>query len=148
MEILRSFQIECVNLGIASQKTARDHRRKCDALPAAGEQRVVARIIDETRDDLAFNGRSFLRLNEGRGARVHVKNVDVLQDISQGSVHVRVDWLAQLKRDSVIALVVLGAQVIRLGEKGLATQRKTSIEEVRFGDRQNKIFSLGSILKT
>src|SRR4029453_5770653 len=131
MEILRSLQIPPVNLGIASQKTAGDHRRKCDALPAAGEQRIVARIKDDAPEDLAFNGRSLLRLNELGGARVHVKNVDVLQRISQGGVHIRVDWLSHFELESVIALVVLGAQVIRLGVKDLATQRKTSIEEVR-----------------
>src|SRR5512132_1021864 len=97
MEILRSLQIEPVNLGIASQKTAGDHRRKCDALPAAGEDRIVARIKDHAREELAFNGRSLLRLNELGRARVHVKDVDVLQHISQGGVHVRVDWLAQLE---------------------------------------------------
>src|SRR5512132_3718899 len=113
MEILRSLQIEPVNLGIASQKTAGDHRRKCDTLPAAGEQRIVARIKDEAAEELAFNGRSLLRLNELRGARVYVKDVDVLQHIPEGAVHVRVDWLAQLE---------LGAQVIRLGVKGLTSQ--------------------------
>src|SRR6187549_3445178 len=97
MEILRSLQIEPVNLGIASQKTAGDHRRKRDALPAAGEQRIVARIKDDAPEELAFNGRSLLRLDELRGARVHVINVDVLQRISQAGVHVRVDWLAHLE---------------------------------------------------
>src|SRR4051812_1878861 len=97
MEILRSLQIERVNLDIASKKTASDHRRKCNALAAAGEQRIVARIKDEAAEELAFNGRSFLRLNELGGTRVHVKNVDVLQRIPEGGVHVRVDWLAQLE---------------------------------------------------
>src|SRR5437762_6032852 len=97
MEILRSLQIEPVNLGIASQKTAGDHGRKCDALPAAGEYRTVARIKDDASDELAFDGRSLLRLNELGGTRVYVKDVDVLQYISQGAVHVRVDWLAQLE---------------------------------------------------
>src|SRR6267154_4126950 len=96
MEILRSLQIEPVNLGIASQKTAGDHRRKCDALPATGEYRTVARIKDDAREELAFNGRSLLRLNERRGAGIHVKDIDVLQRISQGGVRVRVEWLAQL----------------------------------------------------
>src|SRR6476620_11855805 len=97
MEILRSLQIERVNLNIAPQKTAGDHRRKCDALPAVGEQRIVARIKDDASHELAFKGRSRLRLNELRGGRVHVKDVDVLQHIPQGAVHVRVDWLAQLE---------------------------------------------------
>src|SRR4029077_15350000 len=97
MEILRSLQIESVNLRIASQKTAGDHRRKCDALPAAGEQRIVARIKDNAPEDLAFNERSLLRFNKRAGVRVHVKNVDVLQNISQAGVHVGVDWLAQFQ---------------------------------------------------
>src|SRR4029077_9750413 len=97
MEILRSLQIESVNLGIASQKTAGDKRGKSNACPAAGEQRIVARIKDDAPKELAFNGRSLLRLNEHRRARVHVKNVDILQRISQAGVHVGVDWLAHLE---------------------------------------------------
>src|SRR5262249_40600547 len=97
---------------------------------------------------LAFDGRSGLRLDEHRGARVHVKNVDVLQCVSQGPVHVSVYWLAQLKRDSVVALVILGAQVIRFGVKGGAAERKTPIQEIRFCNCKNKIFSLGAVLET
>src|SRR4029453_5626985 len=106
MEILRSLQIECVNLGIASKKTAGDQRRECDALPAAGEQRIVARIKNNAPEELAFNERSLLRLNELRGAAGHIKNVDVLQRISQGAVRVSVDWLANLKKDTVICVVL------------------------------------------
>src|SRR5690242_11235090 len=145
MEVLRSLQVEGVNLDIASQKSAGDHRRKRDALPAAGEQWIVARIKHDAPQELAFNGRSFLRLNKLGSARVDVKNVDVLQRVSQSTVHISVDWLSQLEQHSVIALVVLRAQVIRFGVKGLPTQRKAAIEKVGFGDCQNKIFSLGSI---
>src|SRR5215211_8035329 len=109
MEILRSLHIERVNLGIASQKTTGDQRRKCDALPTAGEQRIVARIKNDATKELAFNERSLLRLNELRGAGGDIKNVDVLQRISQGAVGVSVDWFAHLEHEPVIALVVQGA---------------------------------------
>ena len=148
MEILRSLQIERVNLSIASQKTAGDQRRKCDALSAAGEQGIVARIKDDLPEELAFNERSLLRLNELTGAAGHIKNVDILQRISQGAVRVNVDWFAQLEHEPVIALVVQGAQVIRFVVKRLAAERKTPIEEIRLGNCKNKVFSLGAVLET
>src|SRR5256885_7914630 len=97
MEILRSLQIERVNLGIASQKTASEKGGKSNALSAAREQGTVARIKDHAGKKFTFHRRSLLRLDELRGAGIHVKDIDVLQRISQGGVHVCVDWLAQLE---------------------------------------------------
>src|SRR5262249_42749223 len=143
MEILRSLQIESVNLRVASKKATGDSWRKCDALSPAREQRVITRIKDEAREDFAFKRRSSLRRDEGIDG-VDVKNVNVLQCVSQGAVHVSVDWLAHLKRESVIALVIVGAQIIRFGIKHGASEGKTPIQEIRFCNRKNKVFALGA----
>src|SRR5919106_1382394 len=109
MEILRSLQIPPVNLGIAPQKTAGDKRRKSNALSAAGEQGIVARIKDHAAKKFAFNERPLLRQDERRGAKGHIKNINVLQRISQVAVRVSVDLFAHPDHKPVIALVVQGA---------------------------------------
>src|SRR5256885_13913030 len=103
MKILRSLQVECVNLGVASKKATGNSRRKGNALSSAGKQGVVAGIEHHATEKLAFDERTFLRLNELRGARIHVKNVDVLQRVAQGTVRVGGNWFAHLERKAVIA---------------------------------------------
>src|SRR5215208_4231815 len=64
MKILRSFQIQAIDLSVASKKAAGDSRRKGDALPTARKQRIVARIKDKTAKDFAFDKCAFFFLDE------------------------------------------------------------------------------------
>src|SRR4029077_373533 len=72
--------------------------------------------------------------------------MDVLEHVSQRRVHVSIDRLPQLGHEPVIALVILGAQIIRFGIESLPSKCETSVEEVRFGQGKNKIFSLRAVL--
>src|SRR5919109_1857730 len=148
MKILRSLQVKCVNLGVASEKATGNGRRKSNALSSARKQGVVAGIEHHATENLAFNERTFLRLNKLRGVRIHVKDVDVLQRIAQATVGVSVNWFAHLECEAVITLVILGTQVVRFGVKGLTSKRKASVEEIWFGNRKNKILTLGAVLET
>ena len=148
MKILRPFQIQSINLSIASEKTTGNSRRKRNALPAAREQRIVARIKHQAAKHLTFGKRAALRQNKLRRGGRDIKDLDVLQCISQRAVHVSVDRLAEFQHEPVIALVVIGAQIICLGVKGLAGEGKASVEEIRFGNRKKKILSLGAVLET
>ena len=148
MKVLRSLQIQTINLSIASKKATGDKRRKGDALPTAREQRVVARIKDNAGKDFAFDKCAFFFLDELRRAGSHIKNFDVLQRVSERAVGISIDWLAHFEHESVVPLIVKRTQIICFVIKTRTAERKTSIEEVRFGDRQNKILSLGSVLKT
>src|SRR4030095_16301364 len=133
---------------VASKKTTGNSRRKGNALTTARKQRIVARIKDNTAKDLAFDKRALLVQDELRCAGRHIKNLDVLQRVSQGSVRVCIDWLAQFEQEPVIALVVKGAQIVCLVVKSLTSERKAAIEEIRFADSKNKILSFRSVLKT
>ena len=117
-------------------------------MSAAGKQGIVARIEHHATEHLAFDERTFLRLNELRGVRVDVKNVDVLHRIAQATVRVCVNWFAHLYGEPVIALVILGAQVIRFVVKCRAAERKTAIKEIRFCNCKNKVLTLGAVLET
>src|SRR2546430_6387412 len=148
MEIFRPFQIQSVKLDVASEKTTGDKRRKGDPLATAREQRVIARIKHNAGKNLALESRARLRLDEVRCAARHIKNIDVLQRISQSAVRVSIERFPHLDHESVIALVIFVAQIICFGVKKLTGKREASIEEVRFGQGHNKILPLGAVLDT
>ena len=84
--------------------------------------------------------------DEIRRGGVHIKNIDVLQHVSQSRVDISINWFPQFGTESVIALVILSAQIIRLVIKKLPAERKASVEEVRFGQGQDEIFPLRTVL--
>src|SRR3954453_249323 len=141
MEILPSLEVECVDLRIAAQETAGDKRRENDALATARQQGIITRIEHNTVIDLALGKRSFLRLNEFRCGRGDVKNINVLQRVPERGVHVGVKRLAHLDRKTIIALIVLGAQIIRFVVKEITRKRQASVEKIRFAQRQDEILS-------
>src|SRR5947207_1041271 len=79
MKILRSFEVQSVDLSVASKKAACDIGRKAEALSVAREQGVVARVEHDAAENLAFGKRTFLRFDEVRCANGDIKNIDVLQ---------------------------------------------------------------------
>jgi len=90
MKYWRSLQIERVNLSIASQKTAGDQRRKCDALVRGGRTRGLSPNQRRFARRACFQRTILLRLNELTGAAATSKMSDVLPRISQGAVRVNV----------------------------------------------------------
>src|SRR5581483_6940459 len=109
-----------INLGVTAQKPARNKRRKDDALPAAGEQWIIARIEHYAAKDLALHKRTFLRKNELRGAGRHVENIHILQCVTQGRVRVN----------------------------SLPAERQASIQKPRLSDCQNEVLALRAVLET
>src|SRR5262249_37726950 len=95
---------------------------------------------------LAFESRARLRLDDVRCAGRHIKNLDVLQRISQSGVHVSIERFPHLDHASVIALVIFVAVIICLGVKKLTRKRETSMAEVLFGQGNKKIIPLGAVL--
>ena len=89
-----------------------------------------------------------MRLDEVRCAGRHIKNIDVLERVSQRCVCIRIKRFPHLDHESIIALVIFVAQIICFGVKKLTGKRKASIEEIRFGQGHNKIFPLSAVLDT
>src|SRR5687767_14090195 len=68
--------------------------------------------------------------------------------MAQVDRHERSDRLSQLDRRAVIPLGVNVAKVIRLAEIEFAAERKAPVEEIRFRERQDDVFTARSILDT
>ena len=146
VKILRCFEVQSVDLSVASKKAARDIRRKGDASSPAREQGIIARVEHDTAENFALGSRTLLRLDEVGRANSHIKNIDVLQLISQRCECICIDRLAQFHGKSVVALVILGAQIVCLRIKDLAIQGQSPIEQVRFGYVENKVLSFRAVL--
>src|SRR5207247_2348104 len=133
MEILGPLEVDSVKLRVASEKTARDIRRKSDALPTPGQQWIITPVVYKTGQNLALHSRTLCLLNRFRRESGNVVNVDVLQTVTQGRVQVCVDWFACLDRKSVIPVVIVRTQEVGLRKKQLTTQGQLAIEEIGFG---------------
>src|SRR4029450_12063482 len=67
MEILRTLEVESVDLHIASEKTARNIRRKPHALPSPRDDGAVTPVKYDTGEDLTLHRRALCFLDlQGR----------------------------------------------------------------------------------
>ena len=80
---MRSFEVQSIDLSVAAKKAARDIRRKGEAMSPAREQWIIARVVYDAAENLALGSRTLLRFDEVRRANGHIKNIDVLQMVSQ-----------------------------------------------------------------
>ena len=81
-----------------------------------------------------------------RDAGSNIEDIQPFQTVTQRRIHIGIDRLARLQNESVIALVIKRAQVIRLAVKYLATDRERAIEKPRLRHDQNEILALRAVL--
>ena len=122
------------NLGIASKKTTaiagenvmhRCARRESERCRASSTTLLV--IL------LSVNVPACVRINSGEELAT-LKISTFCSVYPRRHVHVSVDGLAEFQQEPVIALVVVGAQIICLGVKGLAGKHDPSVEENGFSN--------------
>src|ERR1700726_4507430 len=123
MEILRSLHVPAINLVVPAQGPAGYVRRNGYALASPREQGIIAPVKDDTGVNLAFRLVAQLVAKHLRDAGADIKDIFLLQTVTQRRIHKGIERLARLHKEPVIALVIIRAQVVCLGIEKLTSER-------------------------
>src|SRR6266446_7259799 len=112
MPIFGCLDIEAVNL--LRPAGTRHPPGITDTLAAAGKKRIIAAIPHQAGRKDTFGGRARLGQKLRTGSNDNIERIDTFQPITERAIEEGANSFPNVKRKSVVPLVVNGAEIIRL----------------------------------
>src|SRR5688572_20730051 len=106
MDVFRRFEVPPVRLNIAAERPAGDEGVELDPFAFPGQKNRVARVVGDTRAELALQPVALFRANFGRNIEGHIMDPDALEPISEPDISEIGDRFARIERKAVTALVI------------------------------------------
>jgi len=145
-EVLGALSAEAVVIGIATEDATGGEGGDIDAMAVAAEENGVAGIVGDATGDGAFDADAGLALDLFGGVAGDVEDVNFLEGIIHAPREVFAEAFAGGEVKSVAAFVVDGRDEAGLAVEEFGTDGDLAIKEVRFGEGEDEIFSLGAVL--
>src|SRR5437667_11994744 len=145
MPILGCLNIEAINL--LGPAGTRHPPSISNTLAMPSKKRIIAAIKHQAGSNDTFGGRARLGHKLRTGTSGNIESVDIFQTIAERGIEVRENSFPNVKRKSVIPLVVKRAQIVCLVIKTTETDRNRPVHEPRFGSHDLGVFSLEPTLQ-
>src|SRR6266513_1269726 len=131
MPILGCFNIEAINLLGPARTRHPPSISNTFAMPS--KKRIIAAIPRQVGSKDTCGGRARLGQKLVTGSNDNIERIDIFQPIAERAIEVGENSFPNVKRKSVIPLVVKRAQIICLVIKTTETDRNRPVHEPRFG---------------
>src|ERR1035438_9796707 len=130
LEVLRAVEFDLVEAVGSSQRATRDRRRNVDAVPGGRTDELVARVADELEAEGGDVVQAHVALDDGRGRRAHVVDVNDLVLVGQDPLDEPEQRLAQVDEAAFLELLVVRADVRGLLPEQAEPEPEGLLEEI------------------